>query len=179
MVYWSELYKEIADRICKEMPEIQWTDLWHEQVGFLTEELPFPTPAVFIGFDTVSTDDNGNLSQTCDTQVDMYLFYETFADTYGDSMNRDSALEFLDILTRLHALFHGKGGKTFGSMRRVEMRREESGNAGNLYRISFQCIVVDYSAEHLFSVSENPDAEISVSQGGKIPETEDGPLFLV
>ena len=31
-------------------------------------------------------------------------------------------------------------------MRRVGMNREDSGNAGNLYKISFQCIVDDMSA---------------------------------
>lgn len=163
MEYWTDLYKEIAARITANLPEIVWVDLWHEQVNYLTEELPFPVPAVFLAFDTIQTDDRGKLIQDCNTQIDMYLFYETFSDTYSGSTNQDSALAFLNQLTRLHALFHGKSGSTFSAMRRVELRREDSGGAGNLYRISFQCLVTDYSAEHLFIETEKKDTEISLS----------------
>ncbi|MDR0729921.1 MAG: hypothetical protein LBF19_07370 [Prevotellaceae bacterium] len=77
MVYWSEIYKEIAERIAANLPAIRWVDLWHEQVNYLTEELPFPTPAVFIAFYTRGTEDAGEWVQNCNVQIDMYLFYET------------------------------------------------------------------------------------------------------
>lgn len=178
MEYWTDLYKEITARIAGNLPEIAWVDLWHEQVNYLTEELPFPVPAVFLAFDTIQTDDRGKLIQECNTQIDMYLFYETFSDTYSGSTNQDNALEFLNQLTRLHALFHGKSGRTFSAMRRVELRREDSGGAGNLYRISFQCLVTDYSAQHLFTESQTPSADIAISTGSiPPPYTEDEPFF--
>lgn len=174
MEYWTNLYEEIADRINKHIPEVEWIDLWHEQVSFLTSELPFSTPAVFVSFSTISTDDRGLLVQDCDTQVDLYMFYETFSDTYFGSVNKDRAIDYLNTLTRLHALFHGKDGVAFSSMRRVDMRREESGGAGNLYRISFQCLVTDYSAAKLFVETENPAAELQIEKGG-VPSTEEQP----
>lgn len=178
MEYWTDLYKEIAARITANLPEIAWVDLWHEQVSYLAEELPFPVPAVFLAFDTIQTDDRGKLIQDCNTQIDMYLFYETFSDTYSGSTNQDGALAFLNQLTRLHALFHGKSGSTFSAMRRVELRREDSGGAGNLYRISFQCLVTDYSARHLFTESQTPSADIAISTGPMPPpHTEDEPFF--
>lgn len=164
MEYWTDLYNEIADRITEKLPETAWIDLWHEQVNYLTDELPFPVPAIFVAFNTIATDDRGGLVQDCDTQIDLYLFYETFSDTYVGSTNRDSALRFLDQLTRLHALFHGKSGRNFSAMRRTDMRREESGGAGNLYRISFQCLVTDYSAQHLFTESTNTSADIAITK---------------
>jgi hypothetical protein len=157
-----------------DMPEIEHTDLWHDQISFLTSELPFATPAVFIGFSTVDIADRGLLAQECNTQIDFYLFFETFSDTYSGSYNQDRALDFLKSLTRLHALFHGKAGENYSEMRRVDMRREESGGAGNLYRISFQCLVVDYSAGYLFVESENPDAELDIKKGG-VPDYEEQP----
>lgn len=178
MEYWTDLYNEIADRIGEHLPEIEWIDLWHEQVNYLTEELPFPVPAVFIAFNTIATDDRGGLVQDCDTQIDLYLFYETFSDTYVGSANRESALRFLDQLTRLHALFHGKSGRTFSAMRRTDMRHEESGGAGNLYRISFQCLVVDYSAEHIFTENTNPAADLDITKTNTIPATPpEPPMF--
>jgi hypothetical protein len=171
MQYWNDLYKEIAEKITANLPNVRWVDLWHEQVNYLTEELPFPTPAVFVGFSTVNIDDTGTLVQQCNTQIDFYLFYETFSDSYEGSFNQDGALAFMEELTKLHALFHGKSGANYSAMRRTDMRREESGGAGNLYRISFECLVADYSAQELFTDIESPDMEIDVENGG-IPEPE-------
>jgi hypothetical protein len=181
MVYWSDLYREIAGRITANLENIRWVDLWHEQVNYLTEELPFPVPAIFIGFRATGMDDTGKLVQQCDIQVDMYLFYETFSDTYVGSSNQSGALEFLEELTRLHALFHGKSGEHYSPMRRVDVSREDSGGAGNLYRVSFECLVTDYSAQELFTEVENPEAELEVIRED-IPPAEavnDTPLYDV
>jgi len=150
MEAWTDLYTEIGTTINTKLDEIRWIDLWHDQVSYLTDELPFPVPAVFISFNTISCNDKGLLIQDCDTQVDLYLYYETFSDTYQGSFNQDSAIEFMRSVTKLHQAFHGTSGVNFSSMRRVDMRREESGGAGNLYRISFACIVEDASAKVLY-----------------------------
>lgn len=171
---WINTYKTSFEG---SLPDIKWVDLWHEQISFLTEELPFSTPALFIGFSTIALDDRGILVQDCDTQIDMYLFFETFSDTYWGSYNQDRALDFLESLTKLHALFHGKSGKNYSGMRRVDMRREDSGGAGNLYRISFQCLVTDYSAQHLFIESQNPDKELDIKKGTPTVAIDERPLY--
>lgn len=180
MEYWTDLYKELATKIQANLPEIVWIDLWHDQISYLTEELPFSTPTAFLAFSTIAADDRGLRVQNLDTQVDIYLFFETFSDTYIGSMNQDSALEFLDSLTRMHALLHGSNGNNYSSMRRVDIRREDSGGAGNLYRISFGCNIVDYSAETIFNETENPEAELEITKDG-VPEQEMdySPLFEV
>ncbi|MFV0507259.1 MAG: hypothetical protein ACK5L5_11275 [Bacteroidales bacterium] len=129
MAHWTILYKELAERIKEQIPEVEWIDLWHEQVSYLTEELPFPTPAVFIAFNTNECSDIGLLIQNCDIQVDFYLFYETFSDTYMNSYNKDRALSFLDLLDRLHLCFHGVSGEKYNTMRRSYVSREDSGDA--------------------------------------------------
>ena len=179
MLYWSDLYKEIAEKIAAKLENIRWIDLWHEQVNYLTEELPFPTPAVFIGFNTLRADDMGKLAQNCNVQVDMYLFYETFSDTCEGAYNQVGALAFLEELTRLHALFHGKSGVNYSAMRRIDMIREDSGGAGNLYRISFECLVTDHSAAELFIEVESPAAELEIQKGGDISNTIAEPVFDV
>lgn len=164
MVYWKEMYTEIAEKIQHFLPKIEFIDLWHEQVSYLTEELPFPTPAVFIDFNTIDTEDMGELVQQLEVQIDMRLFYETFSDTYKGAVMQQEALSFLDSLTELHALFHGKSGTSYSEMRRVYTGREESGGAGNLYRISFQCKAADYSAKELYTDGEFSGIDI-------VPET--------
>ncbi len=165
MEYWNELYTEIAEKIKTNLPAIKWVDLWHEQVSYLTDELPFPAPAVFIGFNTLNVEDKGVLVQDCNVQIDMYLFYETFSDTYLGSYNQGRALDFLTELTGLNALFHGKSGENYSPMRKIDMRREDSGGAGNLYRISFECLITDYSAQHLFVEVQNENAEVEICRG--------------
>ncbi len=160
MQYWSDLYKELAQKITDNLSEIHWCDLWHEQINYLATELPFPTPAVFISFTTMDIEDKGILSQTCNTQIDFYLFYETFSDTYTGAYNQDTALDFLNHLTELHKLFHGTSGDNYTQMRRVDLRREESGDAGNLYRISFHAIVDDTSAVKDYQNKEVNDITI-------------------
>jgi len=163
MQYWTELYLELANKIKDNLTQIEWVDLWHEQVSYLTSELPFPTPAVFISFNMLNADDKGMKGQLCNTQIDFYLFYETFSDTALGSINQDSALDFLKQLTKIHKLFHATSGTNYFSMRRVDMKREESGGAGNMYRISFQCDVDDMSA--MPDITEQEVSEINLLRG--------------
>ncbi|MBS2099177.1 hypothetical protein [Carboxylicivirga linearis] len=179
MEAWTDLYNEIAQRINDKLPEVSWVDLWHEQVSYLTEEIPFPTPAVFIGFNTNGCNDLSQLIQECDLQVDMYLFFESFGDTYHGAYNQGNAIDYLRLLSKLHAAFHGVSGEHFQTMRRVDMHREESGGSGNLYRISFNCNVEDASAQAEFNQNEVNDITISDEPIERPSTTDDEPIFIL
>lgn len=154
MQNWKDLYKEHATAITDNILDIRWVDLWHNQVNFLTEEHPFPTPAIFLSYRTINTQDVGNKVQKVNLQVDFYLYYETFADTYKDAFNQDSALDFIDLMDKINALFHGAEGENFSSMRRQSFEPVDTGNAGNLYRMSYECTLMDYSALKAFADHE-------------------------
>jgi len=156
---------------------IKWFDLWHEQISYLTSELPFPTPALFVSFNLLNTDDKGLKGQICNTQVDFYLFFETFSDTYIGSVNQDSALNYLKQLTDIHKVFHGTSGTNYSGMRRVDMKREDSGDAGNLYRISFQCTVDDMSAMEEYNDTDVED--IVITRDGSTIVPVDTSTFIV
>lgn len=156
MENWTNLYRELARIIQEKIPQIHWIDLWHNQVNFLQDEHPFQTPAIFLSFRTMMTQDLGQLQQEVNLQVDFYLFYETFADTYNGAYNQESALEFLDLMDKIQATFHGANGENFSAMRRVSFAPEDTGGAGNLYRISFSCLMQDISAM-------KPEEEININ----------------
>lgn len=179
MEAWDDLYVELSTTIKEKLPEVEWVDLWHDQVAYLTDELPFPTPALFLSFNTLGCDDKGLLIQDCDTQIDMYLFYETFSDTYQGSYNQGSALEFLRTLTKIHQTFHGKSGVNYGTLRRVGMGKEESGGAGNLYRISFGCVIEDSSAKVDYPDKPVSDIVVESSKIERPKVIDDNPLFIV
>ena len=158
---WVKLYKELCNKVATAMPEIAWQDLWHNQVGFLEDEHPFPTPALFWGFRIITTEDGGEKIQDATLQVDAYLFYETFNDTYHNSYNQDSALGFLDSCTKLYQLLHGTSGNSYSGMRRVGFAPVDTGSAGNLYRQSFTCMVRDLSAIKQFNTVIPDDVTIT------------------
>lgn len=144
---WTKaLYKEFAEKITENIEAVKWVDLWHNQVGFLEDEHPFPTPALFVSLRSNSIKDLSQKVQQVMMQVDFYLYFETFADTYDGSINEDSALAFLDTIDELNKLFHGSNGVNYTGMKRVGFNPEDTGNAGNLYRITYECLSTDYTA---------------------------------
>jgi hypothetical protein len=139
------IYLELCEKIST-LPDNEWIDLWHNQVSFLDEEHPFPTPATFIAFRIVDTEDGGEKAQDLKIQIDLYHFFETFADTYNGSYNQSSAMDFLRNCKQAYQLLHATDGDTWTNMRRVAFAPVDTGSGGNLYRQSFTCMARDLSA---------------------------------
>lgn len=166
MENWTSLYKEMAAILSADLTEeeqpfydwlntvigtevnspVKWIDLWHNQVSFLAEELEFPTPAIFLSFRSKDVTDLGEKVQQMSLQIDIYLFYETFSNTFTGSYNEDDALKFIGLLDFINARLHGTSGENYSSMRKIGFAPEDTGNAGNMYRITFECIVHDETA---------------------------------
>ena len=144
------------------LPAIEHVDLWHDQVDYLSEEHPFPTPAVFFGFTTLNVADNGELMQTTDLQVDIYVFWETFSDTYEGAVMKEEALMYLDLLLMVGLMFHGRSGEHFHQMRRSGTSRQESGGSGNLYRLQFQTNITEFSGLNLHTYVKDEEKDVEL-----------------
>lgn len=173
---WDKLYQELAKKVSDTIDSINWFDLWHNQVGFLVEEHPFPTPALFMAFRILNVEDLSEKVQRVQLQIDMYYFYETFLDTYQGAYNEDDALDYLDNLTAIHKLFHGSSGENYSEMRRTGLAAVDTGSSGNLYRQTFTCAVVDASALNEFDIVV--PGEIDYKQG-EATEVETEPLYRI
>lgn len=165
MQNWSELYTELCAVIADNVPGVKWLDLWHNQVSFLEEELPFPTPAVFFNFRIMETEDAGERVQRVRLQVDAYVFYETFANTYHGSANKGDALSFLNLLNDVYACLHGSSGTSWSEMRRIGMNPVDTGSAGNLYQITFECWLMDYAARRQWEEGTGDEVDIEHGAG--------------
>lgn len=175
---WTAAYTEIAQRITDNLPKVLWVDLWHNQVGFMDEQHPFTTPAVFLAFRSLGDPtDLGELVQQVNFQVDMYYFYETFLDTYQEAYNQSDALQYLDTMSDLYALFHGFSGNAFSEMRRVAFRPVDTGSAGNLYLQSFTGTLHDEVAKRLFDLGKTKEAVDVVE--GEAPEKATENDFII
>lgn len=138
----KELYQELAATLSS-IEDVKWVDLWHEQIGFLAEEHPFPTPALFIGFSSLEIHKYGKGYQRILMQVDVYVFHESFLDTFQGAYNQNDALYYMLLMDKVNVKLHGKDGETHKNMERIGFDRMESGGAGTLYKISFTCWVLD------------------------------------
>lgn len=146
MQNWSDLYLELAKKL-KENTNVRWIDLWHNQINFLEEEHPFPALAILLSFRALNTQDIGLKIQKVPLQVDVYYFYETFADTNLGAINQSDALAFLKGLTEIHKCLHGTEGENYSSMRRAGFAPVDTGSAANLYMQNFTCELIDQSAQ--------------------------------
>ena len=173
---WDKLYQELAQKVNENIERINWVDLWHNQVGFLVEEHPFPTPAVFLAFRILSVEDTGESVQRITLQVDMFYFYETFLDTFSGAYNQHDALDYLDTLTELHKLFHGTSGENYSEMRRTALAVVDTGSSGNLYRQSFTCNAIDVSALKDFETVIPGEVDI---QKGQVDNLTQEPFFKI
>lgn len=155
----KSLYNELAG-ILSAVEGVRWVDLWHEQVGFLAEEHPFPAPALFLGFQSLGMESYPGGVQVIPTQVDVYVFHETFADSYAGSANQTNALAFMEMVDAVQAALHGRDGQHFKTLERIAYQRMESGGSGILYRISYSCHLVDAGAVGETSVEEYVDVRV-------------------
>ncbi|WP_216647387.1 hypothetical protein [Chitinophaga sp. SYP-B3965] len=150
MQNWTDLYLELSELVAEKVPAIRWVDLWHNQISFLSDEHPFPAPAVFFGFRILETEDIGENVQDVKLQIDCYVYHETMADTYRGAWNQESALSFLGLINDTYAALHGTTGENYSKMRRIGFGAVDTGGAGNLYQQSFICYLRDYSAAKVY-----------------------------
>lgn len=167
----EEMYLEHENTITNKLSEIKHVDLWHEQISFLQEEHPFKAPAVFFAYRSNNIDDLGNKIQDVGLQVDIYYYYETFADTARGSKKQNVGLNFLKMISKINACFHGTSGTYFREMRRVAFAPVETGTASLLYVQRYHCHMIDASAKELSNLVEVNDVEITNVEPTPKPDT--------
>lgn len=156
---YTNIYKELANKISA-IEGISWVDLWNSQVYNLEDEHPFPAPAVFLAFRSNATTDVGVKVQEVIMQVDVFLFYETFLDTFKGAYNQDGALDFLNHIDAINTLLHGSYGNFYKSMRRIAFSPVDTGGAGNLYSITYECMMTDFTAQKVWGEGSFADLQI-------------------
>lgn len=155
----KNIYQELATKL-NTIAAVKWIDLWNSQVYNLEGEHPFPAPAVFLAFRTNNTEDVGVKVQKVLAQVDVFLFYETFLDTFKGAYNEDEALSFLETIDGINKLLHGSSGTYYKSMRRIAFSPVDTGGAGNLYSVTYECLIVDHTAQVVYGEGNFADLEI-------------------
>lgn len=179
MQNWKDLYLELANKVTTNVTAIKWVDLWHNQINFLEEEYAFPSPAVFFAFRSNKIDDSGMKVQQINLQVDVFLFFETYADTHKGSINQNNALSFLEALDDINKTLHSSSGNNYSGMRRIGFGPVDTGGSGNLYQVIYECLLTDYSVEaHNTETTDLTDNTLDV-QEGDLPVNSEPKLFNI
>lgn len=179
MQNWKDLYLELATKITTNIPAVKWVDLWHNQINFLQEEYEFQSPAVFFAFRSNNITDTGMMVQQVNLQVDVFLFYETYADTHKGSINQTDALAFLQTLDNINKFLHASSGTNYSGMRRIGFGPVDTGGSGNLYQAIYECLLTDYSVEaNNTATTDLTDNTLEV-QPGEPPASVDPPMFII
>lgn len=173
----KNLYLEQEARVTANIAEIKTVDLWREQVQFMADEHPFKSPAVFFAYRMLEGKNNGEKLQDLRLQVDIYLFYETFADTSRGAKKQNKALDFLDLLTKINACFHGTAGNYYSEMSRTGFNPVETGGAGILYVQRYELTMLDNSAQELFEMMKFDNMEVNVVREVSEPPAEPANLY--
>ena len=66
----------------------------------------------------------------------------------------------LDTLTQRHQCFHGSSGDNYAEMSRTGLQPVDTGNAGNLYLMTFSCRLLDTSAAKQWDQARPNDLSI-------------------
>lgn len=165
----DQLHLELEAKITDKIPTIKHVDLWYEQVSFLQEEQPFFVPAVFFAYRSNQMEDRGLKVQNVILQVDVYFYFETFADTSRGSRSQTKGLNFLKILGEINACFQGSNGENYTEMRRVGYAPVETGTANLLYVQRYECNHVDDSAKVLSETIVDPAIDIKNQAPEAVP----------
>lgn len=175
------MYLELADLITGRVDEVEWLDLWSDQITYLDEQYAFPFPAVFLSFRTESMATLPDDIQTIDAYLELTVASHTLADSYEGSFNQETALAFMELLNALHVQLQGTSGNNFSALDRVGMVPVETGGNIIVYRMTYRMQLQDYSAQayRLSQQGTVTDPDLKVEEPPANPPAGDEPLFEI
>lgn len=112
----EELYKKISEAIHKKVSEIQYTGLWNNDIEKVKGGAVFALPSVFIEFETIEWQQNGQNVRTGDIAVRLHIVTLcTHVNGYFDD-KRDEDLKYLHLINRVNRAVQGLEGENFAPL---------------------------------------------------------------
>lgn len=124
---------------------IKFMDLWNEQPNFPELAESYDHPALFFEYNATSINDLGKLSQQVPLMVSLYFCDVSYLDSGSLSDAQNEALSYLDKLGIIHELLHGYADPAVGVLRRAGIAKVGVQTNVLVYRLDFQCTMIDDS----------------------------------
>jgi hypothetical protein len=98
----KQLYNFISGQLLAIQGQpVKHIDIWNNQVAFIEEEQPFPTPAVFIEFQPINWRFQGNAVREAQVSFNLHVV------TDSRTGNWSQAIEVFDLLDAINRQLHG------------------------------------------------------------------------
>lgn len=144
---WTEAYKELCLLLDSAVPEIKHKDMWYEQINFPKDDYPYPDRSLFMDIKIDQIETLAQNIQDLECTITFYFVFNTFSETYHGSVNQNTALEFVDICSKLHGTLQGLSGANFSPMDRTKDERFVTREGFlNVREMAYETIIRDYSA---------------------------------
>lgn len=109
----KQIFQAICARLTNRVPDIQFIDLWNNNVQTLNGGAVWPLPAVFVEFEPIEWRQQNNGARRGDVAVRLHLVTRAVS-THGTADPKMSdALGFLDLIDQINAAMQGLRGDNF------------------------------------------------------------------
>ena len=109
----KQIFQAICTRLTERVPDIQFIDLWNNNVTTLNGGAVWPLPAVFVEFEPIEWRQQGKAARRGDVAVRLHIVTRAVA-THGHADPKmPDALAFLDLIERINTAMQGLRGDNF------------------------------------------------------------------
>lgn len=112
----KEIFTAVAGRIAEQVPEIQYIDLWNEQLAETTTATAFPTPSLFVEFEQYELVQNANHVTQADIGLCIHIVTRTVTCNGTADSRMQQALGFLDLIDRVNGALVSLSGDGFSTL---------------------------------------------------------------
>lgn len=103
----KQIFQAICARLTERVPDIQFIDLWNNNVQTLNGGAVWPLPAVFVEFETIEWRQQNNGARRGDVAVRLHIVTRAIVTHGHDDPKMPDALGFLDLIDRINAAMQG------------------------------------------------------------------------
>lgn len=109
----KQIFQAICTRLAERVPDIQFIDLWNNNVATLSGGAVWPLPAVFVEFEQIEWRQQNNGARRGDVAVRLHIVTRSVATHGHTDPKMPDALAFLDLIERINTAMQGLRGENF------------------------------------------------------------------
>ena len=107
------LFQSICEQIKSEVPDIQFLDLWNDNVQNLAGGALWPTPALFVEFEAVEWRQEGRLGRMGNVAVRLHVVTREVKYNGYDDPRCQEALQRFDLIRQVNTAMQRLNGQGF------------------------------------------------------------------
>jgi hypothetical protein len=138
--------------LLQSVTDIKHFDWYNDQFNSEEDELPFPTPAVFLEIMPYQTQSLGKLRQAADIQFMLHVGQQLYSNTRRGAKAQSKALSHLNLNDLVFAALHGKysdepiNNSTIGTINRTSVNPDHRFSGYIIHIISFKTRLISDNA---------------------------------